>query len=193
MNMNYRLTTIQQAQASLLNELNAVETWAKEQNQELWLKEQIVWNVKDMGQDLLRLWDWIVELDLRHNDFACVIEDYDWDGQQKIIDELLANYIQLVDTYLRIRKSTTHLIAKPQAEEQAKPLLWRRALSGGSKGGIFEMDDGNTVKKLEMLRRKAEWCLHPDDSFMDTPEVQEAIARAEEDIKAGRLEPLLPL
>jgi len=179
MNMNYRLTTIRQAQTNLLNEFSAVEIWAKEQGRELQLEEEIIWNVKDMGQDLLRLWDWIVELDLRHNHFACVVEDYDWEGQQKIIEELLANYIQSVDAYLRIRKSPTHLIAKGGSK--------------GGKGGIFEVGDGNTVKKLEMLRRKAEWCLHPDDSFMDTPEVQEAIARAEEDIKAGRIEPLLPL
>ncbi|MFQ6039356.1 MAG: hypothetical protein ACE5PV_00765 [Candidatus Poribacteria bacterium] len=170
--MNYRLKTIRQEQANLLNELRAAETWVKDKKRELWLKEQIAWNIKDMGQDLLRLWDWIVELDLRHNELACVVADYDWEGQQQIIEELLANYIQSLDVYLRIRKSP---------------------LPHFGKGGIFEVDDGNTVKKLEMLRRKAEWCLHPDDSFMDTPEVQEAIARAEEDINAGRIEPLLPL
>ena len=164
MNMSYRLTTIQQEQANLLNELSAAEMWTKNKKQQPWLEEQIAWNVKDMGQDLLRLWDWIVELDLRHNELACVVADYDWEGQQKIIEELLDSYIQSVDAYLRIRTLNN-----------------------------FEVDDGNTVKKLELLRRKAEWCLHPDDSFMDTPEVQEAIARAEEDIKAGRLEPLLPL
>lgn len=173
--MNYRLTTIRQEQAHLFNELRDAETWAKDNEQEPWLEEQISWNVKDMGQDLLRLWDWIVELDLRHNELACVVVDYDWEGQQKIIEELLDDYIQSVDAYLRIRKSPLAPFVK------------------GGKGGIFEVDDGNTVKKLEVLRRKAEWCLHPDDSFMDTPEVQEAIARAEEDIKAGRIEPLLPL
>ena len=162
--MNYRLTTIRQEQANLLNELSAAEMWTKNKKQQPWLKEQIAWNVKDMGQDLLRLWDWIVELDLRHNELACVVADYDWEGQQKIIEELLDSYIQSVDAYIHIR-ALNH----------------------------FEVNDGNTVKKLELLRRKAEWCLHPDDSFMDTPEVQEAIARAEEDIKAGRLEPLLPL
>ncbi len=167
MKMNYRLTTIRQEQANLLNELSAAETWAKDKEQELCLEEQIAWNVKDMGQDLLRLWGLIVELDLRHNHFACVVADYDWEEQQKIIEELLANYIQSVDAYLRIRKSP---------------------LPPFGKGGIFEVDDGNTVKKLEMLRRKAEWCLHPDDSFMDTPEVQEAIARAEADYAAGRFD-----
>jgi hypothetical protein len=170
MNMNYRLTTIRQEQANLFNELRDAETWAKDNEQEPWLEEQISWNVKDMGQDLLRLWDWIVELDLRHNELACVVADYDWEGQQKIIEELLANYIQSVDAYLRIRKSPLPPFGK------------------GGKGGIFEVDDDNTVKKLEVLRRKAEWCLHPDDSFMDTPEVQEAIARAEADYAAGRFD-----
>ena len=164
MKMNYRLKTIQQKQFNLLNALSSAEMWEKDKEQEIWLEEQITWNLKDMGQDLLRLWDWIVELDLRHNYFACVVADYDWEGEQKIIEELLANYIQSVDAYLRIRRLNN-----------------------------LEVDDGNTVKKLEMLRKKAEWCLHPDDSFMDTPEVQEAIARSEEDIKAGRIEPLLPL
>jgi len=159
MNISYRLTTIQQEQANLLNELSAAEMWTKNKKQQPWLEEQIAWNVKDMGQDLLRLWDWIVELDLRHNELACVIADYDWEGQQKIIEELLDSYIQSVDAYLRIRTLNN-----------------------------FEVDDGNTVKKLELLRRKAEWCLHPDDSFMDTPEVQEAIARAEADYAAGRFD-----
>jgi hypothetical protein len=156
-NTNYRLKTIRQEQTNLLKELSDAEMWAKDQERKPRLKEQIAWNVKDIGQDLLRLWDWIVELDLRHNELACVIEDYDWEGQQKIIEELLDNYIQSVDAYLQIRR-LNH----------------------------FEIDDGNTVKKLEFLRRKAEWCLHPDDSFMDTPEVQEAIARAEADYAAGR-------
>ncbi len=159
MKMNYRLTTIRKAQTNLLNELSAAETWAKGQNQEPRLEEQIAWNVKDMGQDLLFLWDWIVELDLRHNELACVVADYDWEGQQRIIEELLADYIQSVGVYLRIRRLNN-----------------------------FEVDDGNTVKRLEMLRKKAEWCLHPDDSFMDTPEVQEAIARAEADYAAGRFD-----
>ncbi len=105
MMINYRLKTVQQEQANLLNELSAAETWAKDEKRELWLEEQIAWDIKDMGQDLLHLWDWIVELDLRHNHFACVVADYDWEGQQKIIEELLTNYIQSVDAYLRIRKS----------------------------------------------------------------------------------------
>jgi len=163
MNMNYRLTTIRQEQKNLLHELAVAEIWTQEQKRVSGLVEQITWNIEDMGQDLLRLWDWIVGLDLRHNELVCVVADYDWEGQQKIIEELLANYIQSVDSYLHIRGLN-----------------------------YFEIDDGNAVKKLELLRRKAEWCLHPDDSFMDTPEVQEAIARSEEDIKAGRIEPLLP-
>ena len=170
MKMNYRLTTIRQEQTNLLNELSVAETWTKDQGRESWLEEQITWNIEDMGQDLLRLWDWIVELDLRHNELVCVVTDYDWEGQQKIIEKLLADYIQSVDAYLRIRKSPLPPFGK------------------GGKGGIFEVDDGNTVKKLEMLLRKAEWCLHPDDSFMDTPEVQEAIARAEVDYAAGRFD-----
>jgi hypothetical protein len=163
-NINYRLKTVRQEQTNLLKELSDVEMWTKDQERNPRLQEQMNWNVKDMRQDLLRLWDWIVELDLRHNELACVVEDYDWEGQQNIIEELLDSYIQSVDAYLQIRR-LDH----------------------------FELDDGNIVKKLEFLRRKAEWCLHPDDSFMDTPEVQEAIARAEEDIKAGKIEPLLPL